>query len=733
MVRRFTWMLCVTTLCLLLLGLFGTPATAVPAPSGSALADSALADSALALLQDDDADEDDGDGGDSEEQADPDDDGDGGDSEEQADPDEDGDGGDSEEQADPDDDDSGDSEDQADPDDDGDSGDSEDQADSDDDADSGDAQEQAKPDGDSPKDASQDTDEDAGVENEEAEANNIATFKPKTGSLSFLKLGLIVLIFLVWVWYADSINRDTLELGAKMEMSPEVWSPILVGSFVLGLLAVLLVPIFWAGYPFYVIAALAAPITYSFMRRSRIKNNDSIARAVANKGKSDGEYEVEELPQDEGAEVSISTHGASSNEKQARLIRGRQSEEFPTVKNVIVDAQFKRAEQVMMDCSRNGAKLRMLVDGVWHPSPPMEREMADGVVTSLKALAGLNPADRRSEQNGSFDVKSEFGKSKLNIRTQGVSTGERVFVHFVQAKKDTMLLDELGMFPGMVQRLTESLNTPGITIISAPAGHGLTASWHGAIASSDRLTRDCVGFYDQNETDTDLENIMPKPYNTAAGETSFESLKKVLLSQPDAVIVPTVADSETMDLLVEQANDHERAVIIRSQAASAAEAFLRIYAQSKDRNAFLTAAKSITCQRLVRRLCDDCRVQVRVKPEMIQKLGGNPKKQGSVFNQYKLPPPAQRVDEKGNPIEFPPCSTCGGAGYIGRIAVFELLQLDEKLRAVIRKQPQAAAIEAAAVKLGKTPLINQAYKLVLLGVTSIAEVQRVFNPPKKKT
>ena len=635
MVRRYTWMLCVTTLCLLSLGLFGTPAAAVPADFAAA----------SAIRQDDDA------------------------------------PADTEK------------------------------------ADNGDSEQATNPAG----------------EDGEARARTKPTFKPKAGSLSYLKLGLIVLIFLPWVGYVDRINRDTLQFGDKTELPPEVWSPILVGSFLIGLLAVLLVPIFWAGYPFYVIAALAPPITYSLIRRSRVKSNDSVARAIASRGKSGSEFEIEELPQDEGAEVSISTRGSDATEKQARLIRGRQNEQFPAVKDLIHDAQFKRAEQVMMDCGREGARLRMLVDGVWHPSPPMEREVSDGVVTSLKALAGLNPADRRSEQKGSFEVKSEFGKSALDIRTQGVSTGERVFVQFVQAKKDIMRLDELGMFPDMIKKLTESLNTPGITIISAPAGHGLTSSWQGAIASSDRLTRDLIGFYDVSETDTDIENIVPRPYNPAEGETSFQSLKKALLSQPDAVVVPTVADSETMDLLSEQANEHERAIIIRAQASSAAEAFLRIYAQSKDRNAFLTAAKMVTCQRLVRRLCDDCRVQVRVKPEMIKKLGGNPKKQGSLFNQYKLPPPAQRVDEKGNPIEFPPCTTCGGAGYIGRIAVFELLQLDDQLRAVIRKQPQAAAIEAAAVKLGKSSLANQAYKLVLLGVTSLAEVQRVFNPPKKKS
>ena len=637
MVRRYTWMLCVTTLCLLSLGLFSTPAIAVPAMVP-----------ASTLRQE------------------------------------------------------------------------------------GDDAEVEKDDKDADKSDSEKSEDGAEGEGEKTKAQG-STFKPDTGSLSFLKLGLIVLIFLPWVWYVDSINRDTLQFGDKTNLLPELWSPILVGSFLVGLLAVLFVPIFWAGFPFYAIAALVPPITYSFMRRSRA-SDDAVAKAIQSRRNAAGdEYVVEELPQDDGAEVAFSTGGADSTEKQGRLIRGRQSEEFPTVKNLIHDAQFKRAEQLMMDCGRDGARLRMLVDGVWHPAPPMEREMSDGVVTSIKDLAGLNPADRRSEQNGTLGVKSEFGKAKLDIRTQGVSTGERVFIQFVQAKKDIMRLDELGMFPDMVKKLSESLNTPGITIISAPAGHGLTSSWQGAIASSDRLTRDCVGFYDQDETESDLENIVPKPYNTAAGETSFESLQKILLSQPDAIIVPTVADSQTMDLLVQEANEQERAIITRAQASSAAEAFLRTYAISKDRNAFLTAAKTATCQRLVRRLCDDCRVQVRVKPEMIQKLGGNPKKQGSLFNQYKLPPPAQRVDEKGQPIEFPPCTTCGGAGYIGRIAVFEMLQLDDQLRAVIRKQPQPAAIEAAAVKLGKTPLINQAYKLVLLGVTSIAEVQRVFNPPKKRS
>jgi type II secretory ATPase GspE/PulE/Tfp pilus assembly ATPase PilB-like protein len=567
---------------------------------------------------------------------------------------------------------------------------------------------------------------------EEKRREAIAKARPG-GYLSVLKLGLIAGVFLFWVWWVDWINRDALQLGKKLKMQPEFWNPIIVLSFLVGLAIVMFVPIFWAGYPVFVLAALLPPILYTFTRRSRIKNDKSAASAVKNKGNAEHVVEMEEeLPQDEGADVSFSTGGADANEKQARLIRARQSPEFPILKDLMYDAQFKRAEQIMFDCAPNGAKVRILVDGIWHPFPPLDRPTADGVVNSIKALAGLDATNRRITQTGTFDAKSDFGKSNLRVRTQGTPTGERVLMKVIEAKKDIMKLGELGMFPDMIQPLCDSMNHAGITIISSPPGHGLTSSWQGAIFSSDRLTRDISGFYKPDEVDTDIENIMPKPYDPSKGETSIDSLKKILLSQPDAVIVPEVDDSETMDLLTLQATTQDRAIMFRAEASSAAEAFLKMYAKSKDREQFLQAMRNATCQRLLRRLCPACRVEVRVKPQMIQKLGGNPTTQGTVFNQFQLPPPAQRVDENGNPIEFPPCETCGGIGYIGRVAVFELLTFDDRLRDVVRKQPQTAAIESAALKLGKKSLTQQAYKLVLLGVTSLAEVQRIFKPASGK-
>ena len=133
-----------------------------------------------------------------------------------------------------------------------------------------------------------------------------------------------------------------------------------------------------------------------------------------------------------------------------------------------------------------------------------------------------------------------------------------------------------------------------------------------------------------------------------------------------------------------------------------------------------------TCQRLVRRLCDDCKQKVKTPPKTIQQLGGNPKKQNWLYTHWRLPPPEQRVDEKGREIEFPPCPTCGGLGYIGRIAVFEMLEVNDAIRATLKSQPKVDAVEQVARKSGKASISQQTYKLVLLGVTSLAEAQRML-------
>ena len=544
------------------------------------------------------------------------------------------------------------------------------------------------------------------------------------GYLSWWKMLVITVVFLLWVRVADWINRDTMKIGDRTKLPSQIWNPIVVFCFLVGFLVVISVPMFVAGFPAYLVLAFVPFLSYYFIRRSRFKRDPSIKQHLKLKP---GELPAaESLPQDQGVAIEFTPAGADAAEKQANLIRARQTGGFNELKEMLYQTQFKRTEQLLMDFTRDTVSLRILVDGMWHPLDSWDRETGDAVLASLKYLAGLNPAERRARQSGSIPFKSEIGKTRVTVTSQGVPTGERVQVKSEVTAKEALSLSQLGMFPDMVQQIKKSLDKPGGTIISAPPGSGLTSSWQGALVTADRLTRDCVGVITEDETETVVENIVIHRYDEASDKNQSYIIKTMLLTQPDMLVVPVVENKEVMDVLTHQVVKQNRSLLLRTSAKSAAEALLRIYALAGNQEQFLQAMTNITCQRLLRRLCTSCRVEVRVQPNVIQQLGGDPKTQSTIYNAWKLPPPEQRVDEKGREIEFPPCPICGGIGYIGRIAVFEMITLNDQLRVFVKKNPQVAAVEQAAVKLGKAPIADQAYKLVLLGVTSLAEAQRVL-------
>ena len=471
------------------------------------------------------------------------------------------------------------------------------------------------------------------------------------------------------------------------------------------------------------LATLAPFITYRIVRRGKLKESQSLRRKVNRK-----QYEnesSEQLVQDQGVAMKINAAGANDSAQKAALIKARHSTGFVDFKELLHQGMLKRADYIQIDYSQTQAAPRLFVDGMWHALPNMDRIKGDALLVSLKNVAGLDPQERRKKQSGDFSLKSEIGKANLHVVTKGVKSGERVRVTYVQSK-EIMKLPNLGMFPSMAKNFVAGLNTPGVCIISAPPKHGLTSTWQGMLITADRLTRDCVVVMDDSETESSIENVTAKEFDS--DETAAAFLKKTLVAQPDAVAVPRVPSPEFMDLLTLEAKTQQRSVWMRTQASSASEALLRTYALAGDRGDFRETVKFVTCQRLVRRLCDACKEEIPVAPKMIQKLGGDPSKIKTISRQWQLPPPEQRVDEKGDPIEFPPCQVCGGIGYIGRIAVFEMIKVNDAVREALKKTPKIPAIDAAAKESkAKKSMQSSAYQLVLMGVTSIQEVQNVLN------
>ncbi len=540
---------------------------------------------------------------------------------------------------------------------------------------------------------------------------------------AWYKLLSLAAVYFPWVAAASLMNRDMLRWGKDLQMFPEVWNLLNVLACLIGFMFAISFPWFWAGFPIFAVVTWTTPTVYWLVRRSRIRGSEKLKFKLQRGEEAPPQTEV--LPQDTGINLEFFAPGGGL-EDQKRLILARQSPAFTALKNLVGNAVLARVDNVVLDYSTQSVRGQMLIDGTWHPLPEMDRQIGDDLLTSLKLLARLNPRDRRNRQSGEIRYKwpqQDVKLAAVQVTTQGVPTGERAVLKFIAAKTKIPSLADLGMDDNTRERLLQAMNSAGFVIISGPPRQGLTTTWRSALIAMDRMMRDCVALVSTEHDETELENIANKRFEV--GQTPDTILPSVLLTHPHVFVVPDLVDRASLESLLDEVLDEKRTVITRCQATTAVEALLRIGAQVGDRRKFARAITAVSCQRLLRKLCAHCKFQVPVRPEFIQRIGGDPATQNMVY-QVRQPNTVPAVDEQGKPIEYIPCQHCRGLGYTGRVAAFELLLITDELRSALAGQASAANLEQLARKAGHRNLIASAYQLVLSGQTTVAEVQRVF-------
>jgi type II secretory ATPase GspE/PulE/Tfp pilus assembly ATPase PilB-like protein len=345
----------------------------------------------------------------------------------------------------------------------------------------------------------------------------------------------------------------------------------------------------------------------------------------------------------------------------------------------------------------------------------------------LKKIASLDVQDRRSRQEGRFGAVFKGTQYICTIVSQGVKTGERVLIKLDTKKPKFESLEDLGMRPKMRERFKELIDEPqGFMIVSTPPGGGLTTLWRLAVSAADRFVRDFVCIEDDQQREEEIINVGPIHFDSAAGQTPADILPRLLLKQPDVFVVPELIDARTIEMLCNQVIEHHKMVVTRVVAKDAAEALLRLLALNPPREEFAQSVTAVLNSRLVRRLCQDCRQPYQPQPQVLQRLGIPPSRVSVLYRQFQPPPPEQRVDEKGRPIEIPICQTCGGLGYHGRTGIFEMLEVTDQVRDVLTRQPSLDNIRRAAKASGHRSLQEEGIVLMAQGTTSWEELQRVM-------
>ncbi len=559
-------------------------------------------------------------------------------------------------------------------------------------------------------------------------------------SVSWPKLLSFWLLFLIWVRSVDWVNRDSQihELGyGKWNLI--MFLPFFLVVFFFVFPMFLPLPGFFPlGLGLLVVSYLASFSPYVVIHNKSVEVHQKIFTSdwfryevaqLANKIgiKIDAERKAD---YEKGVAVDLlAIGGAEDLDNQANLITARQSPGYLVVKELVANMVNKRVDRVIIEYTQQSVAERNHIDGVWHNGETRDRESGDVMLAVIKTLAGLDMNERRKKQVGRFGAGYNGTKYMCPVTTQGVKTGERVVVDLLGGRRDEFnTLEELGMREKLAGRWQELLNSgKGLLILSAMPTGGLTTLTDVSLGEMDRLMRDCFAVEEESHRERDIENIDVWTYNAAVNETPAvrpsgeePALLSIVRKYPNVLVVRDFVDVETATMLFnicKPANEvlDDRLVITNVHAKEAPEALLRMLQQKVPQRDFAALVTAVLNMRLVRKLCESCKVAYEPSPELLKKLGIPAGK----VEQFYRTPKTEEVDK--------PCLQCAGLGYRGRSGLFELLVVNQEIRKILIKQPKLELLRKAARAAHMRTLQEEGILLVARGVTSLQELQRALS------
>ncbi len=412
---------------------------------------------------------------------------------------------------------------------------------------------------------------------------------------------------------------------------------------------------------------------------------------------------VLELVKDLGAELEPISDRGNDQLADARDL-ANQPPVIRFVNLLIREAHDARASDIHLESTRDGLTARFRIDGVLTelPSPPKGLQAA--VVSRIKLLAELDIAERRAPQDGRIRVRLEERELDLRVSTVPTLYGESVVLRLLDRGGRPVGLDELGMAPeslGTFRRLAEKPH--GILLATGPTGSGKTTTLYAALALRHRTAEKIITVEDPVEYH--LEGVTQVPVNVKAGMSFAGALRSILRQDPDVLMVGEMRDGETAAIAV-QAALTGHLVFSTLHTNDAASAMTRLVDLQVEPYLIAATLEGVLAQRLVRRICPECRERYRPDPGAVALLAQHP------VGHVAL--------ERGRG-----CAACRHTGYRGRTGLFELLLLTDEIKQALLKSPDSAALREIAHAQGMTTLRQDGWRKVQAGITTVEEVLRV--------
>jgi len=376
------------------------------------------------------------------------------------------------------------------------------------------------------------------------------------------------------------------------------------------------------------------------------------------------------------------------------------------VNHIISQSIKARASDIHFEPYQNSFTVRYRVDGILYDllSPP--RWIQPALISRVKVMAKMNIAEKRLPQDGRFEVK--IGDQDIDVRVSTIPTafGERLVLRLLNKSGSLLELQDLGLTVGRLKLLKKLVTSPnGIILNTGPTGSGKTTTLYAVLSSINEPNINIITIEDPIEYQ--IKGISQIQVNPKIDLTFARGLRSIVRQDPDVILVGEIRDKETAEIAVQSALTGHL-VFSTLHTNDSSSAITRLVDMGVEPFLISSSVLAVVAQRLVRVLCDDCKLAYVPNPIYLQSIGFSP-------NHFKDKQIYKAVG----------CENCFSTGYRGRIGIFEIMVLTERLKSLILKTFDSSRIKAEAVRQKMRTLRVDGMQKVLEGTTTTEEVLRV--------
>jgi type IV pilus assembly protein PilB len=405
----------------------------------------------------------------------------------------------------------------------------------------------------------------------------------------------------------------------------------------------------------------------------------------------------------------ISTSARQANrdaiqEIQAELTK-RKTPAVRIVSDIIQQAILKHASDIHVEPQVSCTVIRIRVDGVLRELDTVPLNIQNSLISRLKILADMDIGERRAPQDGRFMVAVGGNRVDMRVSTLPTQYGEKVVIRLLEATAPVSSLGSLGLPPTLAARLLQSLAQPqGMLLITGPTGSGKSTTIYSALNLLRKPSVNVVTVEDPVEYA--LAGVNQVQVNVRAGLTFAGCLRSILRQDPNVIMIGEIRDLETAEIAMKAAQTGHM-VLSTLHTNDSVSAVARLLDLGIPEYLIASSVSAILAQRLVRKLCV-CHGLKDVSKAYAERLTA-----AGWSN-----PPSQISWPKG-------CPVCDYTGYKGRIGIYELLTIDEQIRAILRGSYQPELVQAAARAGGMRKMQEDALEKLQAGITTLDEIIRV--------